>query len=1483
MEASRTPPSYGLCVPAGSYLETATPVLMCTNDCMTWECLVKPPQMPRVAVWVVVHRRFAFGIFKGYGVMRVGTQVYVTASACAMENTVKHWAGTFRTANDAPTLCCNDEFIDLERLEQVRPLCVNEAIDLAEPTTTADNHIRIGWTSKPNRMREARVHLVVSEFRVWRGWIPQDVLATWKLREVNHTHPYVVNLAAYWRLNDQSHRRYQLDLSGSRHDLHLVGFDDVRWVLLHPLHVHSTNPVLHLQFHQQPLQDVSIIGESSSHCRHMRFAVDVACHDCVAPSATKTHVVVVLDTAGHVDTATLTPHDRDRTALALQQFVAKLPAHTDVAILARHGIVLKWRRMDGLGRREATKIVKAAFDTTPTRPPSSDRSGAAAVEMALDLVASECHNVASTSEFWTAAVVVVATHSDASVATMATARLQQLWALVQHFTRVSHVVLTGSSSSLDSPATPHPATIAHNVVEYAYAQDDIEWVLSDILFKAMHAVCHSVQVQILSTGDDNVHLELHNEPPGTAITPSASSPSEMQTRLDTAVALHEYAVEIGVMAATDRVHFSGSFTWTQPTRQSIEVHVQYRVCGAIVVAASFVAIPPYAMVKQLTQLIMQSSPSGKAAPIDKDHEIAACRADARRVDTLYHHRNAFLEQLNDVDTSNAQKHFEQLRAAKEAFRQRFQAFDDDVVSFVHEHDVKILVDECSRALRPPKVVAKKAMPVFVYQDSHLGGMEKTTEAATPPAPCAGQWIEPLALLQAKGRIEDADVEFTESVKCLRLVDDDLKRTDNVFITPSEIELQLDTWLGRLRATRRARTDIAPRLIEHARGGKAVLFRRMQAHREMRTASDVSEIDQVVPAVQGRLGARKATDAAAIDRLQPAVAAELAGFVKAELAWTHARFTDTTLKDKPIPRDMLPFSTFVWCPCDRPSVQNALLALVFALRTSRQRGQPEVALCPPVHVHDRPLWLQQEQLPQDMEGVDDIVAAQQTLLADAWRLCGQVLFVTGSFLTSTTALDDAVTHAIAMKKHVWHIQLDARAASIVRQTSLPAPVNTTMLDVDATFVCDDCRSLRPETLVASPCHQCTFRRPQDNPAFAALVSEVASMLQQPVPHGLQSPPPSTRLTQLAPALYQLRKSHAERQWLHNKAAHADLAAARVAGVVEFERHVFDRYAQDVDDLVTIQASLQQLKQAKQRHSRSTVVGFDVQCAGLGVALATTTSRIAWLRDQMLCLEEDAVGRMQRATDLAAGTLLPYRALIKSLQELCGQYTAVNDQCYAALQDSIVHEAEIAFVKQLTDLEQAQDAIVTSCISSWELQVASMLETITAAAPAEDAHKLFSAAMAPVFTFVPSVAPCNFDGEWLQRAVTDLQVHEKHVLDRIEDGFVHAKHLDSIRAHATQLDAAKARFEATYGVRSDVAAEAIPLDVPCAILRDVAWTRPDQAMDVEEAWASIHAMAARVQDETMDRRKKYLHSRCCILFLQVRRQAAYSQQASKADEV
>ncbi|RHY30125.1 hypothetical protein DYB32_004589 [Aphanomyces invadans] len=856
------------------------------------------------------------------------------------------------------------------------------------------------------------------------------------------------------------------------------------------------------------------------------------------------------------------------------------------------------------------------------------------------------------------------------------------------------------------------------------------------------------------------------------------------------------------------------------------------------------------MVKQLTQLIMQSSPSGKAAPIDKDHEIAACRADARRVDTLYHHRNAFLEQLNDVDTSNAQKHFEQLRAAKEAFRQRFQAFDDDVVSFVHEHDVKILVDECSRALRPPKVVAKKAMPVFVYQDSHLGGMEKTTEAATPPAPCAGQWIEPLALLQAKGRIEDADVEFTESVKCLRLVDDDLKRTDNVFITPSEIELQLDTWLGRLRATRRARTDIAPRLIEHARGGKAVLFRRMQAHREMRTASDVSEIDQVVPAVQGRLGARKATDAAAIDRLQPAVAAELAGFVKAELAWTHARFTDTTLKDKPIPRDMLPFSTFVWCPCDRPSVQNALLALVFALRTSRQRGQPEVALCPPVNVHDRPLWLQHEQLvslPQDMEGVDDIVAAQQTLLADAWRLCGQVLFVTGSFLTSTTALDDAGGSTRRGFMHVWHIQLDARAASIVRQTSLPAPVNTTMLDVDATFVCDDCRSLRPETLVASPCHQCTFRRPQDNPAFAALVSEVASMLQQPVPHGLQSPPPST---QLAPALYQLRKSHAERQWLHNKAAYVrggelEQVPARAAGVVEFERHVFDRYAQDVDDLVTIQASLQQLKQAKQRHSRSTVVGFDVQCAGLGVALATTTSRIAWLRDQMLCLEEDAVGRMQRATDLAAGTLLPYRALIKSLQELCGQYTAVNDQCYAALQDSIVYEAEIAF---------AQDAIVTSCISSWELQVASMLETITAVAPAEDAHKLFSAAMAPVFTFVPSVAPCNFDGEWLQRAVTDLQVHEKHVLDRIEDGFVHAKHLDS------------ARFEATYGVRSDVAAEAIPLDVPCAILRDVAWTRPDQAMDVEEAWASIHAMAARVQDETMDRRKKYLHSRCCILFLQ-----------------
>ncbi|RQM29897.1 hypothetical protein B5M09_000946 [Aphanomyces astaci] len=281
MQASPAP-QYGLCVPAGSYLQTTAPFPIPSKDAMTWECVMKPPRLPRVAVWLLVHTRFAVGIFKGHVVLRVDTQVYITSTACATENTTNHWAGTFHTAQDVPLLFCNGEHstsLDLLRLEQVDGLIhVDAAADLAEPCNSLDTFpLRIGWTSKPNRLRDAGVHLVVSELRLWYGALPLDTLST-----------------------------------GLGHDLHLLGFDDdVHWVQLLPVHVRAhIPPAVHLHFHQQPQ---TTTAPSSLHRQHMTFAVDIIAD--AVPTPSKSHIVLVLATPF----ASLSAQEVHRVALGMQQ------------------------------------------------------------------------------------------------------------------------------------------------------------------------------------------------------------------------------------------------------------------------------------------------------------------------------------------------------------------------------------------------------------------------------------------------------------------------------------------------------------------------------------------------------------------------------------------------------------------------------------------------------------------------------------------------------------------------------------------------------------------------------------------------------------------------------------------------------------------------------------------------------------------------------------------------------------------------------------------------------------------------------------------------------------------------------------------------------------------------------------------------------------------------------------------------------------
>ncbi|RHZ03750.1 hypothetical protein DYB37_011134, partial [Aphanomyces astaci] len=439
-----------------------------------------------------------------------------------------------------------------------------------------------------------------------------------------------------------------------------------------------------------------------------------------------------------------------------------------------------------------------------------------------------------------------------------------------------------------------------------------------------------------------------------------------------------------------------------------------------------------------------------------------------------------------------------------------------------------------------------------------------------------EWVEPLALVHAKGRIDDADVEFAQAAKGLRLIDDDLKRTNNVFITAMEIDLQLAAWVGRLRETTRMRSDIAPLLLQHAIGAKSVLGRRMQDRRELRTATDVTEINRVVPELVGRLDARRGADDAAIERLEP-----------------------------------------------------------------------------------------MEGVADDKDEKDVMGGAPHKRNADAWQLCAQVLFIT----------------------------------------------------------------------------------------------------------------------------------------------HVELANARASSVCQLHQHIFTRYDQDVEDLLSVQAQLGHCNQSTQQHRDRTVLSLNVQVTGLDVEMAAASARLVWLRDQLSCVEEDALGRIRQSSDVAVatGSLQPHRAGLAYLHDIGVLYAFVNAQWYATLQASMVQEAEIAFIKQLIALELTQTATVLACISTWQATVADMLKAYLRS-PSTDAATLYRVALSSVMTFVPSAAPCNFDGDWLQRAVHDVQLHEKYCLDQMQDGFVQAKDLHSsvvALAHKAWVNQCLAVLNATSaGLRAAV---------------------------------------------------------------------------------
>ncbi|KAF0682797.1 Aste57867_25096 [Aphanomyces stellatus] len=1440
-----TRPQYGLYMAPGSHLATTTAIAL--PALLTWECLLKPPLLPHVTIWLLHHARMAVGIYSGHVVVRQGRQIYITKAPCATENVVRHWAGMFLESSSPPLVSCNGAPVpalvrvdspdgaalvrDVEALAQ--PPRDGRAVAVDDDDDDGRSLLRIGWTSKPRRMRDAGIHLVLAELRLWRGSLSLDVLSTWKLREVTFGHPHAPALAAYWRFQHHGLTRIQVDASGGGHLLQGVGFDEMHWSPLFPLQI-ETDEVVQVHLHHAPT--------SSSYGMDGRqaFVVEVVpVPSAPPPPKAHTHVVLVLDVLG------LTGHDLARAVLALAQFITALSETVQLALLttldSTNLILLPWRTMDNVGKRDSTKRVKTVY----AKPAASCTSLATVLDAAIDIVASECHHTASWSSFWAAAIVVITNAPFPRPSTLAC--LQP----IQHVTTLAIVnlqhgasVCTADGGGTESSVAASPSR--WNAIEYAHALRDLEWVVSDIVFRLAHLVCHSLQLHLVAVGDICLALDK----------PLAAL-ATMHTTTDTT---DEYLWDIGLLSASDRVQLTGTCAWTAATQQSIDVHVRYRVCGAILSTRTAVASydttirrhnrtrlglarPPYTFVRDLAQQAGQESASSL--------DFVGCRIDAARVDRLLHKRHAYLEQANDLETSDAQKHFEQLRAQKDRFVQAFQMLVDDVAVVDHAADVVVVADETARLLRPAVASPKKAPPVFVYDEPP----DETTSPHTPAGP--QEWVEPLALLQAKTRVEDADAEWDESAKGLRLVDDDLKRA-HVFIMAAEIDAQLELWLHRLHETRRMRDATAPLFAAHACGGKRILAAKMQANRTKRTEADVVELKQIMPALEARVAARAATDAAALDRLKPSVQAEYDAWLQVQLAYVHARFVDV-LKDKPIPSALLPFATYVVvCDDGAPAVRNVLHAMLFALRTLRCDGHANDAVCPAVQSHKYPLWLDDEQLVklhEEMEGVAEMVAEQKTIQDEAWQACAQVLFVTHP-TCCMESIGRRVQDATARGKPVLHVHLGLDSMSPSHH-HLPPPIHAARVDLDR-FACECCRRRTPDELLEAPCHACSYFR-VDDPDLRALILDVAAVLNVPtVPQA--TPSPLLWKGHVPPPLFQRRKSAAERRWLAHKATHAERTDDRTTQLAMYHTHVFDRLAEDASDVADVAHAI-----ARTRHVRSTAADaittdYELGLIGQRVRLAAAQAKRRWLQEHLDGLEADIEGHIHRTMEAAKDDLQLYRQGLVVLPLLAKAYASVNDAHYVAMQDMAIKAADIWLDTQLVEMEQAAHATVDACLADLECQGQRIREALLAAVPSA-ADTLF--ALCNVQTFAPSASHSSYDHEWLARAVADLQQHEKHCLDRIEAGFVLAKDLESSRTLAASGQHAKASFVAAYTVSSTHDASSTLYPMPHELLGDVAFTSRE-VLDIPEAWESLHVMLARVDDQVRDRDVKHFVGQCVTRF-------------------
>ncbi|OQR87569.1 hypothetical protein ACHHYP_08470 [Achlya hypogyna] len=1318
------------------------------------------------------------------------------------------------------------------------------AATLAEPDDT-DGHVRLGWTSRRGPP------FVLGEVRVWDAvCVSPDVLQQWRLREISPDHPHVAQLAAYWRLNSCSLGASQPDLSGHGRDINAVGGGaSWRWAPLWPLQLEA-HPSLVLQMHHAPAAGRPLVSE---------FFVHVGPDAAGGTPSAHAHVLLL------VDATAINAEEMTRWSVALSQFVTALPSHTTLCIattLRSTAVQLPWRTLDPLGQREAIKHATNLISKPPAHPPAPLRPIAL---RALELLTEKYRELPSAISV---GALLVLTRDGATLAELRDAyEAVQAWCTV-HVLRLA-------------PAPP-AAPPALQYIEYAAATVDLEFIFADIVHQLTHVVAKHVRVCVETTG--LVQLDV-----------DAKYDAQATSR---AVVTDGSRIEwlLGLFSAADAFVLSGRLQWSaRDADESVHVAVTAVQAGILVLARSAVVLPPYPALHALIRGASRGVGLGRV------------RAESTQAERLFHARRRYLAEMNATDVADAQKGFEQLRAAKEAQLGDLQAIQDDVAAVEQRKDVLRIIEETAALLQSlvaPKVSPKRSVVVAVdpdARDTPSGPVGAADEAKSV------EWVESLASLTAKANVEEADAKLEESLRSLRQVDDDLKRRP-VFTTDDEIRDVLGWLVTRLHETQLARRVVFVEMDKHAHGSKRVLVERMTSTKQRHAAGECAALRRTPVELQTLLDARRIADPTALRVLKPALLAERTTFGRYQLAWGQARFAEL-LKDRPIPNALVPFATLLLAPCGTRGMRNAVQALVFSLRCDRDPATL-VPVCPVVHDHTYPIWWADEQLSSVAiapEQPDAEVAALDTArLALAKARVAHVLVLTSN---AFFADDDAVAEVLAYhatRRPLLHVQVEAlctdAAAFRLWQRStggterafvdwdanrqrvlqaLPPPANATMLALDA-FECPACQAVDDvRQLLRSPCYRCSFFT-QDRPAYVAFVAEVAALLSSARCTASVSalvwktePPTST--------LPQLRRFYAERVVGAAKDQHSEATKARADAIRDYRDHAIERIGADLGDFDAVRARLVAVVAARRESVAEIFTEYQVQRHKLAGQLAAATDLLYRAETQLAAVVGDLESRVAH---MALGTCLEdgddlqrYRRGIPWLQQLAPVFLELNQSVYDLTAQCVAIQADLFLYAALTELDSSIEATVAATVAEVQAKVDEIETAYVAAVPAE-ATALFRLCNVQTFALSTANNPL-LDLDALQRAVDDVVAWEGLALQCMQDLFQGAHAVRAVVEMDAKVAGVKDAFQRTYNASSNEdTAVALDAPMPAELLGDWVWCEKDCARP-SDAWAAIKSMEARIALERAQRQLQHRHRHCTSLYLQAYVDASHAAWHSQCE--